>query len=335
MKKGTKAILITATVMILTGGIMSIICLAMGAVWEDRWTNRRSRTDYAEAQIQAVEEAEDLEEGYIVEDEWAGGAEPENDGDTRWWSWNGEEIFNLKLSVDVGELYVRSGDAFRVDVENPSGGFLCEVDGTTLVVDESGLPWDAILSDKRTIIWVTIPEGAEFEKVECKAGVGSITVEDRIEGDSVKIDVDAGSFFGEMVEALTKMDIDVDAGWAELSGSCMGRLSVDVDAGSATLQDFDGMASEFDVDAGGIVYTGTLRGDWKADCDVGSIELQLEGQAADYNYRVENDMGSVELDGRGFSALSDKSSVDNGAACTGHIDCDMGSVTVSFYSREQ
>lgn len=322
MKKGTKAILITATVMILTGGIMSIICLAMGAVWEDRWPGRRSRTDYAEAQIQAPEAVERPD-----------GLEPGSgsDGDTRWWSWNGEEIFNLNLSVDVGEMYVQSGDGFRVDVENPSGGFRCEVEGTTLVVDESGLPWNAVLSDKRTVIWVTVPEGMEFEKVECKAGVGSIMVEDRIEADSVKIDVDAGSFSGEMVEALTKMDIDVDAGWAELSGSCMGRLSVNVDAGSATLQDFDGMAAEFDADAGGIVYAGTLQGDWKADCDVGSIELQLEGQATDYNYRVENDMGSVELDGRGFSALSDKSSVDNGAAYTGHIDCDMGSVTVSFY----
>ena len=59
MKKGTKAVLITAIVMILTGGIMSIICLVLGANWNvtglsHRWGFRNS--NYEEGRIDAVQE---------------------------------------------------------------------------------------------------------------------------------------------------------------------------------------------------------------------------------------------------------------------------------------
>ena len=62
MKKGTKAILIVAAVMILTGSIMSIICLALGARWQDTgayWYGffGWGMGNYSEGRLEAAPEA--------------------------------------------------------------------------------------------------------------------------------------------------------------------------------------------------------------------------------------------------------------------------------------
>ncbi len=351
MKKGTKVVLITAVVMILTGGIMSTICLILGANWSDtglhgHW-GRRGSANYEEGRLDVVEEqayagevtqvmegtavARDEDDLNTAHFEESDGRE-HTDGDVRWWSFV-DGIDSLDLSVDAGEMFVvQEGSEFRVEVEHPRDNFRCEVKDGTLIVDEDGrnMTWN-FFEGEHPIIWVTIPEDGTFEKVKCDVGAGSMTVDDRLMADTVEIDVDAGSFTAVWVGAEKKMSLDVDAGSAEIYGGvCNGKLSVDVDAGSAYLDSFEGKTANFDVDAGAADFGGTLDGDWKADCDVGGITLRLSAAEKDYNYQVENDLGSVEIGGMSFSSMSDHSRVENGASRTASIDCDMGSVEVSF-----
>lgn len=337
MKKGTKVILIVAVVMMLTGGIMSVICFILGASWRDLnfgW-DRGRRTNYEEARIDvaAVEDvgpvtrAEIADDTGVTEDlvrEGTGNAD-------RWWSFTGQEIDSLKLSVDAGEMIVQSGAEYYVEVEHPRDGFRCEIKDGTLVVEEDGpgFSWE-LVNDNHPVIWVTIPEDTVFKQVECKVGAGSMEAE-QLMAETLKVDVDAGSFTGGWIGAEGKMTLDVDAGsLCVYGGACQGKLSVDVDAGGAELWEFEGGSAEFDTDVGSIEYNGVLQGDWKADCDMGSIVIYLNAQKDDYNYVIENDMGSVTLDGQMFAALSDRSNLKNGASYTGTIDCDMGSIEVYF-----
>lgn len=333
MKKGTKAILIVAAVMILTGSIMSIICLALGARWQDTgayWYGffGWGMGNYSEGRLEAAPEAPDAADAPVEQD----GQEYVQDEDYRRWIWREEEIHSLDLSVDVGEMVVEWGDTFLVEVEHPRDGFSCEIKDGTLVVDEDGFgsPWQFFDGNGHPVIHVKVPAGITLLEVKCKVGIGSIAVSN-IDAESMEIDVDAGSFTG-FVRVDGKLHIDVDAGSAEITrGSCGGNLSVDVDAGSVSLWEFEGRTADFDADAGSIEYSGVLEGSWKADCDVGSVDISLQAQERDYNYNVENDMGSVEIGGQSFSGFSDHTKVENGANKTASIDCDMGSVYVSFY----
>ena len=95
MKKSEKAILLSAVVMIITGGVMSLICLMMGAVWDNGGRYReRSNTIYApsayaeelapiDGGIPAVEQAG--EDTYIMEGAFAQGYDRE-------WNFVGQEI---------------------------------------------------------------------------------------------------------------------------------------------------------------------------------------------------------------------------------------------------
>lgn len=339
MKKGTKAVLITAIVMILTGGIMSIICLVLGANWNvtglsHRWGFRNS--NYEEGRIDTVQEqayvgeATGVLEGTGRQEDSNAAHYEEADGDFLWWSWT-EGIDSLDLSVDVGEMIVRQGSEFRVEVEHPRDKFRCEVKDGTLIVDEDdwNMTW-GFFQDEHPVIWVTIPEDWSFEKVKCDVGAGSMDV-CQLMANTLEIDVDAGSFTAEGIVAKEKMSLDVDAGSADIFGGvCQGKLSADVDAGSAYLESFEGKTASFDVDAGSLDYSGILEGDWKADCDVGSITMVLSAEEADYNYLIESDMGGVAIGGKSFSGISDHSKVENKASWTASIDCDMGSVEVSF-----
>ena len=338
MKKSEKAILLSAVVMIITGGVMSLICLMMGAVWDNGGRYReRSNTIYApsayaeelapiDGGIPAVEQAG--EDTYIMEGAFAQGYDRE-------WNFVGQEINSLDLSVGVGEMIVQTGDDFRVEANHFQDGMRCEVRNGTLYVeeDEQGFweVWNWDNQGQTPLIVVTVPDGTVFEKVKCKVGAGSM-VTGEILARSAEIDVDAGVFYGDFLHAGEKLKVDVDAGSAEIyGGGCEGRLTVDVDAGGAMFSDFNASAADFDVDAGGITYSGTLLGDWKADCDVGSVELCLEAEESRYNYVVDNDMGSVSIGGQSFANLSDNAQINNQASFTGRIDCDMGSVTVEFY----
>ena len=347
MKKWEKRTLLSAVVMILTGGAMSIVCLGMGASMDSigRY-GVESRKDYDTIAFEQESEITILGAEVFDEDQARAYAGPwgemqviENectDDSYRQWGFVGQEIDSLDLNIDVGEFTVQIGGEFRVEAYDFRDSMRCEVRNGTLFVDEGewegffGI-WNEGSNNKNPYIVLTVPEGTVFEKVKYDVGVGSMMTGE-ITAKSVEIDVDAGYFFGELLNATDKMKVDVDAGSAVVqSSSCQGRLTVDVDAGEAILSGFVSSAVDFDVDAGSAYYEGTISGDWKADCDVGNIELCLEGEETLYNYVVDNDLGNVNIGGQNFGNLSENIHIKNGAAFTGKIDCDLGSVSVSFY----
>ena len=304
MKKSTKIILIVAVILMLTGGIVALVCMVLGADLDDL-------IFYVDIP-------------YLLE--WDNGADPEDpiyaapgSEGADIWTFEDQELHGLELDVEAGTLILQTAEvnACSVIVENGRNGLRCEVKNGVLHVEENDsiytlLDWSG---DHTPHIVVTLPEKWMEEKVlqsvQVTIGAGQVEATGLI-SKTLDIDVDAGSFIGVELVVDGRCEIDVDAGSVNIrGGQIQGGLDVDVDAGA-------------------VVYRGVLDCDWTVDCDAGSVEVALAESMEDHNYRIEYNLGSVHVGSSEYSGMSDKAYLDNKAPYLTEIQCDVGQVKVSF-----
>ena len=89
--------------------------------------------------------------------------------------------------------------------------------------------------------------------------------------------------------------------------------------------------TEISVGMGSVQLEGRVNGDLQADCDMGSIRMYLEQAKEDFQYDIQCDMGSVQIDKENYSSfLRAKLKDGNGGNQKMEIDCGMGSVDIFF-----
>ena len=54
-------------------------------------------------------------------------------------------------------------------------------------------------------------------------------------------------------------------------------------------------------------------------------------EKADFNYEIKCRVGSITVDGEGFSGLSKERKINNGAAKKMELDCSTGAIEVKFH----
>jgi len=303
MKKSTKITLILALILILTGGIVALICMVLGADLDDL-------TFYIDNPLKQEDNGADPYDPIYA----MPGSET---ADT--WTFDKEKIRALELDVEAGTLVIKTTpeDVCRVIVEHGRKGLRCEVKNGVLMIKENDsihtlLDWDG---DSTPQIAVVLPENLVkenlLESIQVTIGAGQVEASGLV-SQKLDIDVDAGSFTGVDLAVSDFCEIDVDAGGVNIrGGQIQGGLDIDVDAGS-------------------VVYRGTLDCDWQVDCDAGSVEVALAESMADHNYRIEYNLGSVQVGSTEFEGMSDQAYLDNQAFHTAQIQCDVGQVKVSF-----
>ena len=303
MKKSTKITLILALILMLTGGIVALVCMVLGADLDDL-------TFYVNNPLKQEDNGADPYDPIYA----MPGSEV---ADT--WTFDKEKIRALELDVEAGTLVIKTTpeDACRVIVEHGRKGLRCEVKNGVLVIEENDsiytlLDWSG---DSTPRITVVLPENLVeenvLESVQVSIGAGQVEA-NGLAAQKLDIDVDAGNFHAVELTVSGRCEIDVDAGDVNIrGGQIQGGLNVDVDAGS-------------------VVYRGVLDCDWQVDCDAGSVEVALAESMADHNYRVEYNMGSVQIGSTEFEGMSDQAYLDNQAPHTAQIQCDVGQVKVSF-----
>ena len=298
MKKSTKITLIAAVVLMLVGGITALICMVLGADYDE-----------LDLHFDTFLSREHHDSSHTDGD----GAIMELDEDAQIWTYKSEEIHSLKLDVEAGSLYLEYGDAWQIAVSNGRDGLRCEVMNGVLTVEENDsihtlLDWSG---NHTPSIHVTIPEGAVLELIYVSVGAGNVEATD-LRAKQLGVDVDAGSVSCLNLQVSDQCQIDVDAGCVSIGhGGITGDMQIEVDAGQ-------------------VIYQGIILGDWQVDCDAGSVELELAGALSDYNYQIEYDLGSIWVGDREFSGMSDQTYLDHGASYLARIQCDVGQVTVSF-----
>lgn len=300
MKKSTKITLILAAILMLTGGIMALVCMVLGADWDDLEL-------YLKNPFQQEEDWNDSFDIIINSD----------NADT--WTFDDEKIVGLDLDIEAGTLMIQySEDTIcRVIAENGRKGLRCKVKNGVLIIEEDDsihtlVDWK---EDETPYIVVTLPskvvEEELLQSVQISVGAGNVVAKSLV-AKSVQMDVDAGAIACEGLWVRGHCDIDVDAG------------SVTIEKGHVE----DGL--QIDIDAGQVSYAGYLQCDWQVEVDAGSVTMDLDGSLMDHNYQIQYDLGQVQVGDKVYDGLSDTVNLKHGASHHAQIQCSMGQVNVSF-----
>lgn len=107
-------------------------------------------------------------------------------------------------------------------------------------------------------------------------------------------------------------------------------LSVEVGAGSAVLDDFKAGEASLECGTGEINASGDVERELDIETGIGTIECNVAGKEADYNYDIGCDIGSVTCGEREYSGLARNTEIDNHAVKEMNIECGIGDVIVNF-----
>lgn len=80
---------------------------------------------------------------------------------------------------------------------------------------------------------------------------------------------------------------------------------------------------------GSVYLTGRLGGQVSAECSNGNVRLALEDAAADYDYAISVNAGSVSLDGHRYGGMTNQQ-IDNGAGRTMKLSCRRGAMELDM-----
>lgn len=249
MKKFTKVCLIIAAVLFVSG---IAFCIA-GAVCGVDYEKLRELSGYGK-KVETLVVTDDSS-GFEFEEDYSG-------------------IRELELDISVASVYIviSADDRFHVSGVDLSSSFQCRQEGDTLRIESKRKKTG--IGNMREEITIEVPEGADFEEIELKVGVGSV------EADSLH---------------CGELSIDCDMGSVLVSGSVSGDCEIDCGIGEVALN-LENEESDFDYDVecgiGEVIlgehsYSGLARakeisnGADKAmdiDCGIGSVIVTFDNE---------------------------------------------------------
>ena len=110
-------------------------------------------------------------------------------------------------------------------------------------------------------------------------------------------------------------------------------MTAKVGAGKTSMSDMVVSDADLSVAAGNMDFAGKIRGNAKCVLTAGKMNMQLDGEVTDYNYRVSETAGGVLLDGDTVFTEDDKAAqIDHGATKSIELYCTMGEIKVDFTS---
>ncbi len=209
---------------------------------------------------------------------------------------------DLKLQEAEGDSYGISADDIPA--------LQCYAKDGTLVVRINHNPKEQGHDGRVTLY---LPRNRTISEVTLELGAGKLTAEPfQAEELTVRAGVGEISLCGLKAEDVT---IESGMGWME-----MRECEVTDDLVISTAM-------------GGFCYQGRILGDVKAACGMGSVEMRVEGEREDFNYKTECAAGSIVIGEGGNTFWIGEHSLDNGAHKEMELECAMGAIEISFYEN--
>ena len=193
------------------------------------------------------------------------------------------EFTALKLDLDVADITIEPGDAFRVAY---------------------GLGNEPQI-ETAPYVTITVPEGTVLTGIGVTVDVGDVKIS-RLEVGALHADADVGDLTLQAVTVQGAMDFSADVGNVDCRETAVaGAVKIEVDTGDIS---FDGSAAGIDAetDVGNVKLT--LPGpaeSWAAELqtDVGSVTVdgldqgrQYQSRGGQYPLDAETDTGDVEVE---------------------------------------
>lgn len=231
-----------------------------------------------------------------------------------------ENIKNLKVEFDWGEMTIRSDktDNVLINAENiDTRHYSCEVqenDGTLKITYKRGFAFFSFSSDAK--IEIVVPESLSFDRADISKGAGKMNISgisvndliiengagdttvERITAQNIKISKGAGNIDFSNTSADT-LSLENGAGETTLTGvDLKGKFTLDGGAGAVKADDVTCGGMDIDLGVGEFTFTGTLNGSADVDCGVGEVKMTLYGDEKDYDFQVDGGVGKITTPGR-------------------------------------
>lgn len=217
-----------------------------------------------------------------------------------------------KIEVDValGDVYLQSADSYGVELTWDDERMKLNyevVDGKLRVWNEDGNVSGLSPHDYEVTAIIYFPYDAQFEDVNVKNALGSLTLEDFV-AKNLTVYSDLGDTNLSSVTAGTA-NLHLSLGSLEGYGLSVG--------GTATVEN----------SLGDVYLTGDFR-DLNVTCDMGAVTVGTEAEKSEYSYDLKTSMGNVTLDGE----KSRDSAKGGSGPYTLKVDNSMGDVDIMFGS---
>lgn len=320
MKNFMKVCLIAGGVCILIGGGITTVAAAMGGrlsdlpSWNYRWLGRdivgditgdlRSEMDDLGRDLsdQFDDSFDELDREF---DEIGRRHDGVNDGELNESEFSGIYARKLDLEVRRGKAFITydaPADKIVVSSGEDMSRWNVYSEEDELKVTVGSKSWDSY-DYEDTVVYIHVPVDYRFEEVELKV---------KAQRNNRVINSDNGPAITAEALKADKIEIDAAVGAVSVTGADAGKLEVDSDVGA-------------------VKFEGNVDGDVDAECSVGAVKLDLAGEKADFNYEIKCRVGSITVDGEGFSGLSKERKINNGAAKKMELDCSTGAIEVKFH----
>lgn len=218
----------------------------------------------------------------------------------------------LNVDNNRGDLMVRQGDRWQMEVENLKGDFLQigEQDGVLEVTYQ--VPEQLSQDHNGEKMVLTIPKGVQLSSVNVSSGLGDTWL-----GGFAAQELRASSEVGDLeMEEVDTDSLDLTCGVGKIQGRQLrvrSSLSVTDDVGEVELE-------------------GEMTGELYLQSGVGGVSLKLQNASyEDYNYTVENNMGEVQVGENHRITWPGSWGAENQEAESDlTIECDVGEIRVEF-----
>jgi hypothetical protein len=223
------------------------------------------------------------------------------------------EVESLDLNISTGNLIIKTGDTFRVEAEDVIDNFEAKVDSDgTLSIGDGGngihFLWFDFngFNNPNSKITLFLPADFVAREARIETGAGKVTIDE-----------------------LNAGDLEISAGAGSIKGSNLSADEVKIDGGvgSIKLDKVSFTDADIDCGVGSLVISGELKGENKIDCGVGDVDLDLIGNAEDYELDVDAGVGSVRVDGE---KVKGEYNDNSGAEHKIEVDGGVGSVRIDF-----
>lgn len=211
------------------------------------------------------------------------------------------KINNLKIKLKTTSLEMVLADEFKVETNN--GSIKINQDTDNLEIEEKDIQ---TFNKGDLIVKIYVPSDYSFENVKLEMGAGKSDIE-YLKSKDLTIKLGAGKNYFEKLEVTNAVSIDGGVGLTEIEDGTLNNL--DLDAG-----------------VGKIAINAEILGTSKIHCGVGELDLDLKGDANDYQLDIEKGIGSINVDGKSWSNNGLLGNGNNKIKIAGGI----GSINVKF-----
>lgn len=238
------------------------------------------------------------------------------------------DVTGIDMDIEYGEVNIVEGDTFQVDAKRlPENGLesYVDTDGTWIIRQDS---------DNRDFVDIFgfhFSVGNVFGWNENRAPEITITLPKDFVADHVSLVIKAGDVEVDEISAVTG-DFNVSAGRLVVKELEITEQSeYIIGAGQMTLGNVLVKDIKVDCGVGDVMISGNVSGDSDIICNVGNVELDLDGEEADYSYDISASIGNIDIDNNSYHSISNRVINNDNAENNLSLNCEIGNISVDFY----